>query len=86
MLFRYASFKLINPMRVSGHYPCTNQKNEWHCHIRRFPYCFFFQRGEDEFHFNRRIKNACLKLSPVYAVNLCHCFVDYQSNCSAKQR
>lgn len=44
MLFRYASFKLINPMRVSGHYPCSNQKNEWHCHIRRFPYCFFFFR------------------------------------------
>lgn len=79
MLFRYASFKLINPMRRLRALSVAPIKRMNRIVISGVSLTvFFFQRGEDEFHFNRRIRNACLKLSPVYAVNLCHCFVNYR--------
>lgn len=66
------------PWDGSGHH-LSLQSKEWiELWYQAFPLLFFLQRGEDEFHFNRRIRNACLKLSPVYAVNLCHCFVNYR--------
>ena len=49
MLFRYASFKLINPMRVSWHYLLLQSKEWIELPYQAFPLLIFSREAKTNF-------------------------------------